>query len=176
VLLLGESLPADLPPAVALNSQMILADIPAGLPSDLLARRPDVLQAEATLRAANASIGAARAAFFPTISLTGIRHGELVALGLFKSGSQAWSFAPRSRFRSSTRQPAGQPGCGDAAKDIDIAQYEKAIQTAFREVADGLAARGTYDDQVASLERYAQASNARSICRRCDSATAWTII
>src|SRR5439155_17107538 len=74
VLLLGQPLPADLPPAVPLNGQKVLADIPAGLPSDLLTRRPDVMQAEAMLRAANANIGAARAAFFPTISLTGIER------------------------------------------------------------------------------------------------------
>jgi len=159
VLLLGQPLPADLPPAVPLNSQTLLTDIPAGLPSDLLARRPDVLQAEATLLAANANIGAARAAFFPTISLTGDFGTASSSLsGLFKSGSQAWSFTP------SISVPIFNAGSLQASldvaklqKDIDIAQYEKAIQTAFREVADGLAARGTYDDQVASLERYTQA-------------------
>ena len=159
MLLLGQPLPADLPPAVALDSQSILADIPAGLPSDLLTRRPDIMQAEATLRGANANIGAARAAFFPTISLTGALGSASSALGgLFKAGSLAWSFLP------SITMPIFQGGQLQASldvatlqKDINIAQYEKAIQTAFREVADGLAARGTYDDELAALVRYTEA-------------------
>jgi outer membrane protein, multidrug efflux system len=159
VLLLGQSLPADLPPPASLNAQTILADIPAGLPSDLLTRRPDIMQAEATLRGANANIGAARAAFFPTISLTGSLGTESSALsGLFKAGSLAWGFLP------SITLPIFEAGKLQAnldvatlQKDINIAQYEKSIQTAFRGVADGLAARGTYDDEVASLERTAEA-------------------
>jgi multidrug efflux system outer membrane protein len=159
VLLLGQPLPADLPPAVALNGQNILADIPAGLPSDLLTRRPDVMQAEAMLRAANANIGAARAAFFPTISLTGGLGTASSALGgLFNAGSLAWSFLP------SITMPIFQAGklqanldAATLQKDINVAQYEKAIQTAFSEVANGLAARGTYSDEVASLERVAGA-------------------
>jgi multidrug efflux system outer membrane protein len=159
VLLLGQPLPADLPPSVPLNSQSILADIPAGLPSDLLTRRPDIMQAEAILRGANANIGAARAAFLPTISLTGALGSASSALGgLFKAGSLAWSFLP------SITLPIFEGGqlqanldVATVQKDINIAQYEKAIQTAFREVADGLAARGTYDDEVASLERYVAA-------------------
>jgi multidrug efflux system outer membrane protein len=159
VLLLGQPLPADLPPPVPLNDQTILADIPADLPSDLLTRRPDIMQAEATLRGANANIGAARAAFFPTISLTGDLGTASSALaGLFKAGSLAWSFLP------SITMPIFEAGrlqanldVATVQKDINVAQYEKTIQTAFREVADGLAARGTYDDQVASLERYTEA-------------------
>ena len=159
VLLLGQSLPDDLPPPVRLNDQKLLADIPAGLPSDLLTRRPDVMQAEATLRGANANIGAARAAFFPTISLTGNLGTASAALGgLFKAGSLAWSFLP------SITMPIFEGGKLQAdldvatlQKDINVAQYEKAIQTAFREVSDGLAARGTYDDEVASLERFTDA-------------------
>ncbi|MDB5946359.1 MAG: oprM [Ramlibacter sp.] len=155
VLLLGQPLPADLPPAVPLNGQKIVADIPAGLPSDLLTRRPDVMQAEAMLRGANANIGAARAAFFPSISLTGGLGTASAALGgLFGAGSLAWSFLP------SITMPIFEAGKLQASldvatlqKDINIAQYEKAIQTAFSEVANGLAARGTYGDEVASLER-----------------------
>ena len=163
VLLLGQSLPVDLPPPAALNTQTMLADIPEGLPSDLLTRRPDILQAEATLRGANASIGAARAAFFPTISLTGDAGTASSALsGLFKAGSGAWSFLPSitlpifegGRLRANLDVATLQ-------KDINVAQYEKAIQVAFREVADGLAARGTYDDEVASLERYTEAQRRR---------------
>src|SRR5258708_6136801 len=88
VLLIGQALPADLPPAVRLGAQPILADIPEGLPSDLLTRRPDILQAEAFLRSENANIGAARAAFFPTISLTGSLGTASASLsGLFGGGS-----------------------------------------------------------------------------------------
>jgi multidrug efflux system outer membrane protein len=155
VLLLGQSLPADLPPAMPLGGQQLVADIPAGLPSDLLTRRPDVMQAEAMLRAANANIGAARAAFFPSISLTGNLGTASAALGgLFGAGSLAWSFLP------SLTVPIFQAGRLQASldvatleKDIDIARYEKAIQTAFSEVANGLAARGTYGEELASLER-----------------------
>jgi multidrug efflux system outer membrane protein len=156
VLLLGQPLPADLPPGVTLDDQKLLTDIPPGLPSDLLTRRPDIQQAEATLRGANANIGAARAAFFPDISLTGSLGTASATLGgLFAGGSLAWSFLPQ------LVAPIFNAGANQAAldvsklqKDINIATYEKTIQTAFREVADGLAARGTFDDQVASLERY----------------------
>jgi multidrug efflux system outer membrane protein len=113
------------------------------------------MQAEATLRAANANIGAARAAFFPTISLTGNLGTASAALaGLFDAGSLAWSFLP------SLTLPLFEGGrlqadldVATVQKDINVAEYEKAIQTAFREVADGLAARGTYGDELASLER-----------------------
>jgi outer membrane protein, multidrug efflux system len=156
VLLVGQPLPADLPAPLPMGEEKILADIPAGVPSDLLTRRPDILQAEALLRSENANIGAARAAFFPRISLTGSLGTESATLGgLFGGGSQAWSFLP------SITVPIFEGGALqanlDAAKirkDIGIAQYEKAIQTAFREVADGLAARGTYDEQLASQERF----------------------
>jgi len=154
VLLLGEPMPADLPPPAPFGAQVV-TDVPEGLPSDLLTRRPDVMQAEALLRGANAGIGAARAAFFPSISLTG-SYGSVSSQlsGLFKGPAEAWSFVP------SITMPIFHAGALranlDAAriqKDINIAQYEKAIQVAFREVADGLAARGTYDDQTAALER-----------------------
>jgi multidrug efflux system outer membrane protein len=156
VLLLGQPLPADLPPALPMGEQKLLADIPAGLPSDLLTRRPDILQAEGFLRAENANIGAARAAFFPRISLTGSLGTASATLGgLFGAGSAAWSFLP------SITVPIFSGGALQASldvakiqKDIGIAQYEKAIQTAFREVADGLAARGTYDEQLAAEERF----------------------
>ncbi|HEX4330899.1 MAG TPA: efflux transporter outer membrane subunit, partial [Usitatibacter sp.] len=152
-------LPGDLPPPVRLGAQAILAEIPQGLPSDLLARRPDILQAESILRAENANIGAARAAFFPSISLTGSLGVESPSLaGLFHAGTAAWSLVP------SLTLPIFNAGALRASldvakvqKDIGIAQYEKAIQSAFREVSDGLAARGTYDDQVAATERYVAA-------------------
>jgi multidrug efflux system outer membrane protein len=159
VLLVGEPLPADLPPPVRLEAQAILADIPEGLPSDLLTRRPDILQAEALLRSENADIGAARAAFFPSIDLTGSLGSASPSLaGLFHPATAIWSLIP------SLTAPIFNAGSLKASldvakiqKDIGIAQYEKAIQTAFGEVADGLAARGTFDDQVAATERYTAA-------------------
>jgi len=159
VLLIGGPLPDDLPRGLAFNSQNMLADIPADLPSDLLARRPDIMEAEASLRASYAAIGAARAAFFPTISLTGAFGRESTQLHeLFKPQSKAWSFVP------SITVPIFEGGALQASldvakieKDAAVARYEKAIQSAFREVADGLAARGTFDDQIAALERYVAA-------------------
>jgi multidrug efflux system outer membrane protein len=129
------------------------------LPSELLARRPDILQAEALLKSENANIGAARAAFFPTISITGLLGLASPALSsLFSAGSSTWSVVP------SLTVPIFNAGALKAnldvakiRKDIGIAQDEKAIQGAFREVADGLAARGTFDDELAALERYASA-------------------
>lgn len=155
VLLIGEPLPADLPAGMPLDSQDLLTDIPSGLPSDLLTRRPDIMEAEQNLLAANANIGAARAAFFPKISLTAAFGTESLTLGgLFKAGTAAWSFAPQITM------PIFEGGSNIAnlqlanvEKRIEIASYEKAIQSAFREVADGLAARGTYDQQVAALQR-----------------------
>lgn len=165
VLLVGEPLPEDLPPGLPLNSQALLADIPAGLPSDLLTRRPDIAAAEQLLLAANANIGAARAAFFPRVTLTG-NAGTLSPTlgGLFKPGSGAWSFAPQITL------PIFQGGQNVAALDlaqvqkrIEIASYEKAIQTAFREVSDGLAARGTFDNQIKSLERFTGSQERRLV-------------
>ncbi|WP_087669167.1 efflux transporter outer membrane subunit [Caballeronia humi] len=163
VLLVGEPLPDDLPPGVPLESQNLLSDIPAGLPSDLLTRRPDIAAAEQSLLAANANIGAARAAFFPRVSLTG-SFGTLSPTlgGLFKPGSAAWSFAPQISL------PIFEGGANVANLDlaqvqkrIEIANYEKAIQNAFREVADGLAARGTFDDQIVALERFVASQSRR---------------
>ena len=163
VLLLGEPIPADLPPGLTLDNQNLLTDIPAGLPSDLLTRRPDIMEAEENLLAANANIGAARAAFFPQVSLTGSVGTLSPTLGgLFKPGSAAWCFAP------SITLPIFEGGeikanldLANIQKNVQIATYEKAIQTAFREVADGLAARGTYDQQIEALERDTSAEQRR---------------
>ncbi|QIN60696.1 Outer membrane protein OprM [Caballeronia sp. SBC1] len=164
VLLIGEPLPADLPPGLPLDSQNLLTDIPAELPSDLLIRRPDIASAEHSLLAANANIGAARAAFFPKISLTGSFGTLAPSLGtLFKPGSAAWSFAPQISipiFEGGTN--LANLDLAQIQKRIEIANYEKAIQTAFREVADGLAARGTYDEQIKALELYVK-SQARGL-------------
>jgi len=131
------------------------AELSAGLPSDVLLTRPDVQQAERTLQAANASIGAARAAFFPRISLTasaGTASNELD--GLFRSGTGMWSFIPQVSLpifdagRNSANLKIAQ-----VDRDIAVAQYEKSIQSAFRDVADALAQRATIGQQVASQQR-----------------------
>ena len=159
VLLLGQAQPDGVQVRGRLDDQNILRDLPAGLPSALLTRRPDVLQAEALLRSANADIGAARAAFFPSIDLTATGGTASAGLsGLFKAGSAQWTFAP------SIALPLFEGGANranlDAARvreQIAVAQYQKTVQGAFREVADGLAARGTFDEQIGSLERFVNA-------------------
>ena len=164
VLLIGEPLPADLPQGLPLEAQALLADIPEGLPADLLTRRPDIMQAEQLLIAANAHIGAARAAFFPNISLTGAYGSQSLAFsGLFKSASLAWSFVPQLSLPIFTGGAnVANLELAQIRKRIEIANYEKSIQSAFREVADGLAARGAYDQEIAALERNALA-NQRSL-------------
>jgi multidrug efflux system outer membrane protein len=150
VLLLGETMPGDLPDGRGIDDQGLLADLPAGLPSDLLARRPDIVAAEHTLLAANANIGAARAAFFPSISLTasgGVASNKLSSL--FTAGAETWSFAPEITVPLFTAgQNEANLDLAKAEKNIDVAKYEQTIQTAFREVADALVARGTYRDQL----------------------------
>ncbi len=149
IMLLGTNLPADLPQGLALDSEL-LESVPAGLPSDLLQRRPDLLQAEYQLKAANANIGAARAAFFPSISLTanaGTSSSQLS--GLFDSGSGSWLFQPQISipiFNAGSLR--ANLDYAELQKDVQVAQYEKAIQTAFQEVADQLAARTTYREQL----------------------------
>jgi multidrug efflux system outer membrane protein len=163
VLLIGEPLPADLPPVQPLVMQGIVRDVPVGLPSDLLERRPDLLQAEQQLRSANANIGAARAAFFPRITLTGSYGTASDELsGLFKGGSLSWSFMPQLTLPifDAGRNRANLD-VADARKNIAVANYEKAIQTAFREVADGLAARSTFDQQLEAQEAFAHAEGER---------------
>ncbi|WP_407704164.1 efflux transporter outer membrane subunit [Xylophilus rhododendri] len=166
VLLLGQPLPADIRSSLAGDR---LADVPpfpalqAGLPSDLLVRRPDIRQSEQQLIAANANIGAARAAFFPRISLTaqaGTASNELS--GLFKSGSSAFSIAPSLVLPifDAGRNRAGLAS-SEAGRDIAVAQYEKSIQTAFREVADALAGDATLAEQLRALQAQAQAESGR---------------
>ncbi|MDA8486471.1 AdeC/AdeK/OprM family multidrug efflux complex outer membrane factor [Pseudomonas resinovorans] len=149
--LVGTGLPGDLPKGLALDADL-LAEVPPGLPSDLLQRRPDLLQAEHLLKSANANIGAARAAFFPSVSLTanaGSMSNELS--GLFDAGSGSWLFQPSISLPIFT---AGRLKANldytELQKDIQVAQYEKAIQVAFQEVSDGLAARTTYHQQLDS--------------------------
>ncbi|QXZ17302.1 efflux transporter outer membrane subunit [Pseudomonas sp. AO-1] len=157
-LLVGAPVPEQLP-AQPLASDLI-RQLPAGLPSDLLQRRPDILQAEYQLKAANANIGAARAAFFPSVSLTasaGTSSRDLS--GLFSAGSGAWTFQPQINL------PIFNAGSLRASldysklqKDVAVAEYEKSIQTAFQEVASGLAARSTYQQQLQAQRDLVQAT------------------
>lgn len=129
-----------------------LSAVPAGLPSDLLARRPDIRAAEQRLKGANANIGAARAAFFPRISLTAAIGSTSPTLGgLFDSGTGSWSFAPQLVLPifDAGRNRANLT-LSEVRKNIAVADYEKTIQTAFREVADALAARDYLGEQVAA--------------------------
>ncbi|HEX9050246.1 MAG TPA: efflux transporter outer membrane subunit [Anaeromyxobacter sp.] len=151
-LLVGGPIPATLPEPIPLDAQPVVADLPAGIPSEVLVRRPDVLAAEHALRAANANIGAARAAFFPRIALTGTAgtaSNELSGLFGAAGGAAAWSFTP------SITLPIFAGGAlranldaAEVRKSIQIAQYEGAIQGAFREVADALVSRGWLEQQL----------------------------
>jgi multidrug efflux system outer membrane protein len=160
-LAVGADVPNDLLPAGGLVTAQILRDLPAGLPSDVLTRRPDVLAAEHQLAGANANIGAARAAFFPTISLTGSTGVASNSLdSLFDSGNGAWSFAPRISlpiFAGGAN--VANLDSAKAGRDIAVANYEKTVQTAFREVSDGLAVQSTIAERVGSQERLVAAAN-----------------
>lgn len=134
--------------------------LPAGLPSEVLLARPDILAAEHQLRAAHADIGAARAAFFPSISLSGAA-GEIDPRfeNLFAGAGSTWSFVPRVSIPIFTGGAnLARLGVAETDRDIAVAQYEQAIQIAFREVADALAERGTIDEQVAAREALAEAA------------------
>jgi multidrug efflux system outer membrane protein len=159
-LLLGAALPDGIDFSHGLDRGNLVAELEEGIPSDVLIYRPDVLAAEHQLMAANAQIGAARAAFLPAITLTGDFGTESVQLsGLFKGGSQAWAFSPQITL------PIFAGGANVAnlqatklARATAVAQYEKAIQSAFREVADALVARGTLDEQLAAQQALVTAS------------------
>jgi outer membrane protein, multidrug efflux system len=163
VLLVGEPLPADLPTPQPLDEENLLADLPPGLPSDLLQRRPDILAAEHELKAANADIGAARAAFFPTITLTGGGGTASTALeGLFLPGSQVWNFSPQISWPVfATGTAVAELDAAKAGKLIQVADYEKAIQTAFREVADALVAKKFTDEQLTDQTALVKAEQRR---------------
>jgi len=162
-LLVGEPLPDDLPKPEPLASQHLLPDLPAGLPSDLLVRRPDIRQAEDQLRAANANIGAARAAFFPRITLTGSAGFSSSDLAnLFAPGSHTWSFAPQITVPIfETAYNRANLDLAHVQKRIEIARYEQAIQTAFREVADTLAGRSTFGEELDAEEKLVNAEQRR---------------
>jgi multidrug efflux system outer membrane protein len=140
---------------VGVDSPIVVLDrLPAALSSSVLLDRPDVLEAEDQLRAANANIGAARAAFFPSIELTGSGGVTSLALSaLFQGASGAWAFAPTiSQTLFDAGANRGNLELAKAQRDAGVATYEKAVQTAFREVADALAQRGTIDQQLTAEE------------------------
>lgn len=161
--LAGGSLPANLPEGRSLG-QVIVADVKPGVTSDLLYRRPDIREAEHQLRAANANIGAARAAFFPRITLTadgGTSSSQFSKL--FTNGTGTWLFSPNVSV------PIFDGGynkanleASEVGKRIAITNYEKSIQTGFREVADGLAARTGFADRITATEALVAAQEKRS--------------
>jgi multidrug efflux system outer membrane protein len=162
-LLVGEPLSAEIGAGEhAIDAQTFSKELPAGLPAELLTRRPDIRAAEHSLRAANADIGAARAAFFPSIGLTGFYGNASDDLSaLFQSGHTSWSFSPQIRL------PIFAGGANVASlnvanvrKRIEVARYEQSIQVAFREVADALVARATLGDQLKAQEALTSATEA----------------
>jgi len=153
-LLVGTSLPASVMDNAKLDKNWHFPTTPVGLPSDLLTRRPDIIAAEHTLKAANANIGAARAAFFPSISLTASGGSASSSLDhLFSAGTANWSFVP------SVSIPIFDAGVNRAnldianvSKRIEVANYEKAIQQAFKDVSDSLAGQSTYKDELGARQ------------------------
>ena len=158
-LLVGDSLTGDMLPA-GLRPGQVADSLPVGVPSDVLLKRPDVLAAEDQLKAANADIGAARAAFFPSISLTGQTGSASDALGsLFSSGTGVWSYGARLNV------PVFAGGANllglkaaRASRDIAVAQYEGAIQSAFSDVSQGLAVRARIDERLDAQTRATHAA------------------
>jgi multidrug efflux system outer membrane protein len=170
VLLAGGPIDASLLPQAEVTDVASVRPLPAGVPGDVLLRRPDVMAAEHVLLSANANIGAARAAFFPSISLTGnIGSASSELSGLFDSGTRVWSFIPKLNlpiFQGGKLR--ANLGMATADRDIALAQYEKAIQSGFREAADALALNESLDAQlssqqalVAAAEQAQQLSQAR---------------
>ncbi len=159
-LLAGAPVPEALLPDASVETLAVLDELPAGVSSAVLQQRPDVLAAEHQLIAANANIGAARAAFFPRISLTASAGTASTTLsGLFDSGSGAWSFVPQISL------PIFAGGANTAnldvahtEREITLAQYDKTLQTAFKEVADALALRATVDEQLAARQALVDAT------------------
>jgi multidrug efflux system outer membrane protein len=170
--LLVGSQPARIADRESLNDASLVRDPPVGLPSDLLQQRPDIVAAEHRLKAANANIGAARAAFFPAITLTGFYGTASLELsGLFESGTGAWLFAPQlvmPIFDAGRRQ--ANLDLAEVRRDAAVAEYERAIQAAFREVADALSAQHWLSEQAAIQRRAVaeQTERARLATRRFD--------
>ncbi|MGV1100490.1 efflux transporter outer membrane subunit [Thiovibrio sp. JS02] len=159
-LVVGATVPAELLPRDLAATLTTVRALSSGLSSEVLLRRPDILAAENQLKGMNANIGAARAAFFPRITLTGsVGFGSDELSGLFTSGSGAWAFAPEivlPIFDAGSRWASLK--VAEADRDIALARYEKAIQTAFREVADALAQQGTIDGQLVAQQSLTEAT------------------
>lgn len=169
--------PVDFPPMTKhLDEQSVLIELRAGLPSDLLTQRPDIIAAEHQLKAAHANIGAARAAFFPRVTLTGAWGTASAELeGLFASGSQAWIFSPSISlpiFDGGRRRT--NLSLAEARRDLAVANYEKTVQSAFRDVTDALSARHWLTEQltIAQTALAVQTERARLSQLRYDSGAA----
>jgi multidrug efflux system outer membrane protein len=161
VLLLGTSDAARRIPQVPQDKPMLIQDIAPGTPSELIERRPDILAAEHLLKARNADIGAARAAFFPRISLTGSFGTSSAEMsGLFDDGSRSWSFVPTLSLPIfDAGRNSANLDLAKVRKDSAVAAYEGTIQTAFREVADALAATDTLRREEAARRALANTTN-----------------
>ncbi len=161
VLLAGGPIDEALLPQGEITEVAAVQPLPAGVPGDVLLRRPDVMAAEHTLMSANANIGAARAAFFPSISLTGsVGSASSELSGLFDSGTRVWSFIPKLNlpiFQGGKLR--ANLGMATADRDIALAQYEKAIQSGFREAADGLALNRSLAEQLQSQQALVAAAD-----------------
>ena len=159
-LVVGSSVPAELFPQTLSETVTAMKDITPGTPSDVLLRRPDILQAEGQLKSLNANIGAARATFFPRITLvSSVGFGSTELSGLFKGDAFAWSILPRISlpiFDGGTNK--ANLKVAEVDRDIAVAQYEKTIQAAFREVVDAMAQQGTIDEQVAAQQSLTDAT------------------
>lgn len=158
--LVGGAVPEELKPTSIDAVTFGTETLPPGLPSEVLLARPDIRAAEHNLRASNANIGAARAAFFPSVSIAG-SSGEIDSTfeNLFNGAGDIWSFTPRVTiplFDAGARR--GQLGVANADRDIAVARYEQSIQIAFREVSDALAEYGTIDEQVDARQSLAEAA------------------
>lgn len=162
-LMIGTTIPNGLSEPAVFGKNQIVAEIPVGLSSSLLERRPDIIEAEHQLKAAYANIGAARAAYFPNISITGLFGIASPALSsLFDSGRTHWQYSPQVSMPIFSGNVRGNLEVAKARQSIAISNYEKAIQTAFKEVADALAGKATYGEQLDAL-REMEASAAESL-------------
>ncbi|MDL2209340.1 efflux transporter outer membrane subunit [Desulfovibrio sp. OttesenSCG-928-O18] len=162
VLLLGSPIPEGLELAATLKDIKMLSDLPPGLPSDLMQRRPDILAAEHQLQSMNANIGAARANFFPTLSITS-SIGTIAPQfhDLFSLGAGTWMFQPQAVLPIfDTGRNIARLRVAETDRDIAVAQYEKSIQTAFREVADALVQRANIGEQLDAQKALVDATQA----------------